>query len=62
MFSMLLDSVDSHCPPGFGRIGPEEHKALLDDTLPSLQVLQKGPETPSISLTARLHQFTTIPT
>lgn len=38
MFSLLLDSVDSHTPLGLKNIGPDEHKALLDDALPSLSL------------------------
>lgn len=36
MFSLLLDSVDSHCPVGLSKVGDDQHKALLNDTLPLL--------------------------
>ena len=38
MFSLLLDSVDSHCPLGLGKVSDDQHKALLNDALPLLSI------------------------
>lgn len=38
MFSLLLDSVDSHCPIGLGKVGDDQHKALLDNALSLLYI------------------------
>lgn len=37
MFSVLLDTIDSICPES-GMLSPEQHKILIDETLPSLMI------------------------
>lgn len=37
MFSVLLDTIDSICPES-GMLPPEQHKILIDETLPSLMI------------------------
>lgn len=38
MFSLLLDSVDSHCPLELRKVSDDQHKALLNDALPLLSI------------------------
>lgn len=38
MFSVLLDTVDSHCPESRMKVSLEQHNALIEDVLPLLSI------------------------